>query len=510
MQRGASLGGEEEMELMKHWVDELDKFEARLNTFREAILRHYNEFFSDSFESYNNPGQSVNLIRAVKIFQKYTWAEADNSEDVSLFAAILELREEIKGVETKLTSAHSAYEMIASSSVNDSVVVALEKVRKILYSISRDDGGPLFDSLEKTHELLNDVEEKINDCARAVDGNSDSVISTLEKMVFTGISLEQIDNIVADWNALSRKHGISPYVLPKCHKSLRQELDGSAEAIRLLPVAQEDERLALKKYSEVCRGLSDARKKVASNLSESVTKLLPSLGLEGSTFQVEMGLCPGGFENPVFSSGSIGVDTVDFLLLHQRLASGDQNEDKGKVECHHGGYIDKVGSSGEKSRVLLAIETSLPGSIGTTCNAHNADLENAPPHLNMPPCAIIYDEIDAHVGGWAAVTMAKLLAEQTRRRSTSEDDEMSPEGGSQIIAITHSASLAAIADRHIVVERDARSERESSSIVRAFPVDGSSRRKEIARMSSGNLAMGEAEAFADALIRDALLQRNTS
>ncbi|KAL3790202.1 hypothetical protein HJC23_005574 [Cyclotella cryptica] len=513
MQRGGSLGGEEEMEFLKHWVDELDKFEARLNIFREAILGQFNELFAESKSdgsNYNNAGQSTNLIRVLKMCQENTWEKADVSEDASLFAAILELREELKAVETKLASAHSAYEMIASLSAKDSVVVALEKVRKILYSISRDDGGPLFDSLEKTHELLNDAEEKLNDCARAVDGNSDSVVSTLEKMVCTGISPEQIDNIVADWNALSRKHGISPYVLPKCHQSLRQELDGSAEAALLLPVAEEDERSALKKYSEICRDLSDARKKVASDLSESVTKLLPSLGLEGSTFQVEMGLRQGGFENPFCSSESIGVDTVDFVLLHQRPANGDRIKHRSKVECQHGGYVDQVGSSGEKSRVILAIETSLPGSIGTTCNAHSAALENEQINPNMPPCAIIYDEIDAHVGGRAAVTMAKLLADQTRWRSISEDGETLLEGGSQIIAITHSASVAAIADRHIVVERSARSGKELSSIVKAFAVDGSSRRKEIARMASGDLAVGEAKTFADALIRDAMLQRHMS
>mmetsp|Transcript_14703 Transcript_14703/g.21954 ORF Transcript_14703/g.21954 Transcript_14703/m.21954 type:complete len:177 (-) Transcript_14703:118-648(-) len=55
----------------------------------------------------------------------------------------------------------------------------------------------------------------------------------------------------------------------------------------------------------------------------------------------------------------------------------------------------------------------------------------------------VNDEIDTHVGGRAAVALAKLLAEQTR----------SPNGTDQIISITHSPSGAAVADRHIVIQK---------------------------------------------------------
>ena len=71
--------------------------------------------------------------------------------------------------------------------------------------------------------------------------------------------------------------------------------------------------------------------------------------------------------------------------------------------------------------------------------------------------------------------------------------------------------MAVIADQHIVIERISnRDEGESSSSqqqVRAFVVDGQDRSREIARMTSGDLALGEAEAFADALIRDVSLQK---
>jgi len=425
--------------------------------------------------------------------------QSDKSEDTSLFASLLEFREEVKALETQLTSAQYAYELLTSLSAPESASVAIDKVRKTLYDISRNDNtGPLFDSIEKTHELLNEVEAAINNCARSIDGNSNSVLSTLESMVCTGISLEEINTMIADWNALARKHGISSWTLPNCHQSLRQELDGNVEARMLLPDAKREEELALKEYVDACKQLSYERKEVAETLSKSVTELLPSLGLESSTFQVQMGLRQGGFEDPYCGTDGIGVDTADFFLRHQKAVSSPSNNDRETNEAQQGGFL---GSSGEKSRVLLAIETCLPGSIGASCSS--AISENTQYNSDgMPPLAIIYDEIDAHVGGRAAVTVARLLAEQTRKQSKT---------GSRIIAITHSASVAAIADQHIVIERISnRDEGESSSLqqqVRAFVVDGQNRSREIARMTSGDLALGEAEAFADALIRDVSLQK---
>lgn len=292
------------------------------------------------------------------------------------------------------------------------------------------------------------------------------------------------------------------YSLPNCHMSLRQELDGNVEALTLLPEAEQAESKALENYINACKELSDARKIVASEMSQSVTNLLPSLGLEGSALQIQMSLRPGEFEKPYVGSETIGVDIADFLLLHQKKSN--------EPDSQRGGSIEQVGSSGEKSRVLLACETALPGSIGSACNSFSNNPESmlSDDYVRVPPIAIVYDEIDAHVGGRAAVTMAKLLSNQSQRKPTS-DGTGSAGCGSQIIAITHSASLAAIADRHIVVERGGSSSRTSLVPIRTHVVVGSSRRKEIARMASGDLASEEAETFADALMRDALLEKKT-
>jgi len=495
---------EEQRKLLEHWLDELDSFETRITRFQEALLAQYNELLSDESNAKNGSGSS-GIVKILQKLQMTAWMQHTESDDDSLFTNLLDFREEMKAVEAQLVSAQLAYESLASLTAPNSALVALENTRKLLYSISSDHDGPLFETIEKTHELLNGVEASLDGCARSIDGNSNSLMSTLEKMVFTGISAEEVDIIISDWNAMARKHGISPYSLPNCHMSIREELDGNVEALKLLPEAEEDERIALEDYSHACKELSDARKEVAFKLSESVSKMLPSLGMEGSTLQVQLSLRPGGFEEPYYGPENTGVDIADFMLLHQQ-STNENDEDVDALGAQHGGNIEQVGSSGEKSRVLLAIETALPGSIGSTCNSFSNSAESVSQgDLKIPPISIIYDEIDAHVGGRAVVTMAKLLSDQSRTRRPL-DNEKNIQAGSQIIAITHSASLAAIADRHIVVERGL-NRRWNFLPIRTYVVDGSSRRKEIARMTSGDLASGEAETFADALIRDALLHK---
>ena len=199
---------EEQMELMQHWLEELDSFETRINTFQQAVSTQYNEMLSEG----ESNDKSSGIGKALHNLQKTTWRgdteSNDDDDDHSLIAYFLDFREGMKTVESQLVSTHEAYESLASLTAPNSALVSLENTRKLLFSISNEDSGPLFETIEKTHELLNTVEESLNNCARSIDGSSNSLMSTLEKMQFP-ISIEEVDGIIADWNALARKHGIS-------------------------------------------------------------------------------------------------------------------------------------------------------------------------------------------------------------------------------------------------------------------------------------------------------------
>ena len=187
-----------------------DSFETRINRFQESVSSQYNEMVSSG--EFNAKGGS-SIAKILHKLKKATWVDMQQNDsdldDDSLFSALLDFREGMQEVERQLVSTQSAYESLASLSAPNSALVALENTRKMLYSISSDESGPLFDSIEKTHELLNNVETSLDLCARSIDSSSDSLMSTLEKMVFTGVPIEEVDSIIADWNALARKHGIS-------------------------------------------------------------------------------------------------------------------------------------------------------------------------------------------------------------------------------------------------------------------------------------------------------------
>jgi DNA repair protein RecN (Recombination protein N) len=243
------------------------------------------------------------------------------------------------------------------------------------------------------------------------------------------------------------------------------------------------EEAAFSTFQSLCKELSRERCNVAEMLSTTVTERLPSLGMDAFVFRADIYQCPDA-PSP---SSSVGFDATQFMLLN-----GDVS-DNGSNGHRRSGNLSEVASSGEKARILLAIECAIPGSVGVTCCPKNfSDFWQG-----LPPIAVLYDEIDAHVGGRAAVSVSNMLLDQSR--------------SCQVIAITHSPSVAAVADKHIVVEKITETTDatlSSSDPVRVYSIDGTERRKELARMASGDLASNEAEAFADALIREGLRRRN--
>lgn len=188
-----------------------DMFETRISRFQEALLAQYNELISGEFDVESGSGSSSGLGATLQQLISKSWDGMQHAEtdDVSLLTCLLDFREEVKAAESKLVAAHSAYESLASLTAPTSALVALDNTRKLLFSISSDDYGPLFETVENTHELLNKVEASLYDCARSIDGDSGSLMSMLEKVASTGISIDVVDSIIADWNALARKHGIA-------------------------------------------------------------------------------------------------------------------------------------------------------------------------------------------------------------------------------------------------------------------------------------------------------------
>jgi len=423
------------VELLQHWVDELDAFQQKMLRYRTTLTE---TILSSS------KGQD-SLYSCCKEFSNCSW------DTEAFYNGLVELRRTLKSIETQLETLQRAQDRVSSS--KDSAVAALEQTRTLLFEVDHD-------ALEHTHDLLNEIELLLSKCAASIEnGVSEPMLEVRQRVPVT---LDDLDWHIAQWNALGRKHGLaSPSLLPQLQRSLRMELDGTHEAQLKLPQAHQDEQEALQWYISAHKTLHDARSRVANKLSSAVTqKWLPELGMEGSEFVISVQTT----NNDKTTGASIpGEDTVHFALLH------------------HGERLDRsrddtfIASSGEKARILLALETELPGSVGamTASTLH--------PHF-CPPVAVLYDEIDAHVGGRAVVSLAHMLSGQSY----------------QVVCITHSTSVAAMADQHISIQKTLL---DSKMMINVKSLMESQERKlELARMASGNLAQEEAEAFADALL----------
>ena len=173
--------------------------------------------------------------------------------------------------------------------------------------------------------------------------------------------------------------------------------------------------------------MSRARHQAGPRLAASVTAAMQQLGMQGGRFDVAL--------EPSAEPAAHGLENVGF-----------------QVAGHAGTApraIDRVASGGELSRLALAIAvtTSELGSVGT----------------------LVFDEVDAGVGGAVAATVGRLLQRLGRDR--------------QVLCVTHLPQVAACADAHLLVSKQAAAGGTPTSSV--APIAGEARTREIARMLGG-------------------------
>ncbi len=220
-----------------------------------------------------------------------------------------------------------------------------------------------------------------------------------------------------------------------------QQLDVSEEA--LAGLARRVEALAAA-VAGAAAELSAARSAAARGLAEAVTAELAGLAMAGAGFTVSVSVMPARDDDSAplrLASGELahaggdGVDLVEFGFTANR----------GTAVLP----LAKSASGGELSRVMLALEVVLAASAaGTT---------------------MVFDEVDAGVGGRAAVQIGRRLARLARTH--------------QVIVVTHLPQVAAYADTHLVVDNT-----DGNSVVHRLDDDG--RVAELARMLAG---LGESD-----------------
>jgi len=221
-------------------------------------------------------------------------------------------------------------------------------------------------------------------------------------------------------------------------------IDAGEERLKALEAAA---RAAEADYRTAAAELSKSRDKAATVLDKAVNGELKPLKLERAKFSTQI-------DSDESSAGPNGIDRIEFW-----------------VQTNPGtrpGPLMKVASGGELARFLLALKVVL------------ADRGSAP--------TLVFDEIDTGVGGAVADAIGLRLAKLAR--------------GVQVLAVTHAPQVAARADRHYLISKDAL-EKGKRVATRVTEVAKESRREEIARMLAGAEITNEARAAAERLIKQA-------
>ena len=262
---------------------------------------------------------------------------------------------------------------------------------------------------------------------------------------------EWVEERRAALNALRRRYGASvDDVLAWLADARAQVADVDEDDERMAELAQREASLE-RELRESAQRLSALRVAAATRLATGVTAELSALAMPDAVLDVRV----QSSEDPA-TFGAAGADDVEMLL-----------------RPHRGGDFRPVGKSasgGELSRVMLALEVVL------------ADADPVP--------TFVFDEVDAGIGGRAAIEVGRRLARLAR--------------SAQVIVVTHLPQVAAFADTHVVVAKDA-SGLVTTTDVRG--VEGAERTAELVRMLSGLEASEAGVAHAEELLAAAAAER---
>ncbi len=285
---------------------------------------------------------------------------------------------------------------------------------------------------------LGELAGRIEEAATLVGDVSAELSSYLDTLDADPARLESLYERRAALRALTRKYAddVDGVIAWAEHARTRlSELDSSDELLDELD--RERQRLAAT-VGELAARLTTARRDAAGHFSEQVSVELAGLAMPHS--RVDVVVVPRTGEPTVpteagpVSAGPDGADEIELRLL-----------------AHPGAPslpLQKGASGGELSRVMLAIEVVFAGAGG--------------------PPTLVFDEVDAGVGGTAAVEIGRRLARLARTH--------------QVLVVTHLPQVAAFADRHLVVAKDTGGAVTTSGV---RVVEDTDRARELARMLAG-------------------------
>ncbi len=293
--------------------------------------------------------------------------------------------------------------------------------------------------------LIQPVVKAIDVALNALDEARTHLEHALRVAHYDPHELERIEERLFALRAAGRKYNAPVDNLAALKSRYAADLaliDAGAERLAAL---ESEAKATTARYREAAQVLSANRRRTAQKIDKAVNAELKPLKLERAQFSTQIDSDDEGPE---------GLDRIEFWV---RTNPGTRP-----------GPLMKVASGGELARFLLALKVVL------------ADRGSAP--------TLVFDEIDTGVGGATADAIGVRLARLS--------------SGVQVIAVTHAPQVAARADRHYLITKDALAKGKRVA-TRVVELEAERRREEIARMLAGAEITAEARAAAERLIRAA-------
>ena len=305
-----------------------------------------------------------------------------------------------------------------------------------------------LEELGRIDESMRDVVAALEPARIAVDEAAHSLSHYLGKLEADPARLEEIETRLAALEKLRRKYGATIEDVLAFRQDVARNLaavESSGE--RRAELTKEVAALA-GLYESAAGRLSKLRKDAARRLAKAVESELASLAMDKTRVEIRVS---------VAEWSATGADAVEILL------SPNVGEELKPLE--------KIASGGELSRVALALKTCV-----------------APPRAekNAIPRTLVFDEVDAGVGGSAAEAVGRRLKKLA--------------GVAQVLCVTHLAQIAGFAEHHYYVEKHTEGGRTITTIAE---LDAKARTREIGRMLSGERVTPEALRHAEQLIKHA-------
>ena len=294
----------------------------------------------------------------------------------------------------------------------------------------------LLQQQEHLEPCFKNLTEVLTSSLAQVQDTAHTLRSYLRKTELDPERLAELDERMGLWLSLARRYKRSPHELPELLVSWQQalaQLDAAADRQGL----ENAVATAWQAYAHEASLLTLARKQSAPKLARAITHAMQDLGMQGGQFEVRL--------QPAEQALQSGLEEVTFL-----------------VAGHAGSTpraVNKVASGGELSRIALAIAVTT-SQLGTAQT-------------------LIFDEVDAGVGGAVAETVGQLMKQLGQDR--------------QVLAVTHLPQVAACADHHLVVRKQLQGGVTLSSV---NAVENEARVAELARMLGGERLLNSTLAHA--------------